>query len=321
VDRRERVIRAIAFEYPDRAPLWLFNRDQEQGDVLWYDFRVSEGEVRSGYHGGTRSEWGYEWRTQDDGTMGQPVQPVIPTWDALDRYTFPTVNADKRLARFEEFKRRSEGYYRLPLMIITGFTTYTFLRGFENAMLDFVAEPERAGRLLDRIFEFEKELMTLAAEIGMDGFHFGDDWGSQDGLIISPELWRKIFKPRYRDQFEHAHSLGLHVWFHTCGNVLPILPDFREIGVDVMNIAQPNVVDIPAVSRHLRGKQCFMVPVSYQTVSISGTPDEIEAEARRLHDLLAADSGGFIGYLEEYSCMGMSEENYRACIDAFRKLG
>ena len=64
-----------------------------------------------------------------------------------------------------------------------------------------------------------------------------------------------------------------------------------------------------------------MMPISYQTVSIRGTPEEIYAEARRLYDLLAAPSGGFIGYVEEYSVMGMSAENYRACAEAFHRLG
>ena len=63
-----------------------------------------------------------------------------------------------------------------------------------------------------------------------------------------------------------------------------------------------------------------MVPISYQTVSIQGTPAEIFAEAKRLYDSLGAPTGGFIGYVEEYSVMGMSPENYRACGEAFRAL-
>jgi hypothetical protein len=98
------------------------------------------------------------------------------------------------------------------------------------------------------------------------------------------------------------------------------MPDFHEIGVDVLNISQPNVNDVVEVGRRLRGRQCFMVPISYQTVSIRGTPQDIYAEARRLHDLLAAAGGGFIGYVEEYGVMGMSAENYRACGEAFRRL-
>jgi uroporphyrinogen decarboxylase len=320
MNRWERVLRAIHFACPDRVPLWLFNQDQELGDILWYDFRINEGRGRSGYYGGTKSEWGYTWRTLDDGTMGHPTGAVLPTWDHLERYEFPTLNPDRRLANMAEFQRRSEGYYRLVCTIITGFTTYTFLRGFENAMIDFALEPERAGELLDRIFSFEKELMTLAAECGMDGYHFGDDWGTQSGLIISPDMWRRLFKPRYREQFQHAHALGPHVWFHSCGNVGGILEDLHEIGVDVMNPAQPNVVDIRSVSAQLRGRQCFLMPVSYQTVSISGTPEEIHDEARRLHRWLGTDRGGFIGYVEEYGCMGMSQENYQACIAAFQAL-
>jgi len=62
------------------------------------------------------------------------------------------------------------------------------------------------------------------------------------------------------------------------------------------------------------------MPISYQTVSISGTPEEIYAEAKRLYDLLGTEQGGFIGYVEEYGCMGMSAQNYRACAEAFRRL-
>jgi hypothetical protein len=60
--------------------------------------------------------------------------------------------------------------------------------------------------------------------------------------------------------------------------------------------------------------------VSYQTTSISGRPEEIEREARRAYDLLGTDHGGFIGYIEEYGCVGMPEENYQACVRAFQSL-
>ena len=98
------------------------------------------------------------------------------------------------------------------------------------------------------------------------------------------------------------------------------MEDFHEIGVDVLNVAQPNVNDMAEVGRRFRGRQCFLVPISYQTVSIRGTPEEIYAEARRLYDCLAVPQGGFIGYVEEYAVMGMSEGNYRACGEAFRGL-
>jgi uroporphyrinogen-III decarboxylase len=208
----------------------------------------------------------------------------------------------------------------LASLDLSGFTVYMLLRGFENSMTDFLTEPERAARLLDTIFGWECDAIRMVARNGFDGIHFADDWGTQTGLMIAPELWRKLFKPRYRRQFDLAHELGLEVWFHCCGNLTELAGDFHEIGTDVLNIAQPNVVDVNSVSARLQGKQCFLIPMSYQTVSISGTVAEIYAEAERLFDLLGTPAGGFIGYVEEYGCMGMSAENYRACAEAFRRL-
>ena len=98
------------------------------------------------------------------------------------------------------------------------------------------------------------------------------------------------------------------------------MPDLHEIGCDVLNMAQPNVIDIAEVGRRLRGRQCFMEPVSYQTLSITGTPEQIRAEAKRLYGALGTPQGGFIGYVEEYGCMGMSDQNYQACASAFEAL-
>ena len=309
--RKETVARAISFAGPDRVPIWFFNKDHERGDVMRHMLCLYDG---------LASEWGYTWHKMDDGTMGQPAGAVLPTWDDLGDYAFPRLRSDERLAGVDEFRVGAGDRYLLGGLGISGFTTYTFLRGFDNAMMDFVLERDRAEELLDRIFDFECELMTLAAEAGLDGIHFEDDWGTQDDVIVSPEMWRDLFKPRYKRQFDHAHSLGLTVWFHCCGNILKIVPDFHQIGCDVLNVSQPNTVDLEAVGRELRGRQCFMVPISYQTVSITGTPDDIQKEAQRLCNALATAEGGFIGYVEEYGCMGMTEENYEACAHAFEAL-
>jgi hypothetical protein len=267
-----------------------------------------------------RSEWGYVWENLGDGTLGQPKKPVIPTWDHLDAFEVPTAEGPGRFDGVDDFLRRTADRYRTAEMGITGFNTYAFLRGFQNALLDFMLERDLACTLLDRIFDFESEVIHLVAEHGFDGVHFADDWGTQKALIVSPALWRELFKPRYRRQFEVVHELGMHVWFHCCGNITDILQDFHEIGVDVMNVSQPNAVDLERVAKALRGRQCFMVPVSYQTVSISGTPEAIEEEAKRLYRALGTPEGGFIGYVEEYGVMGMPEVNYRACARAFENL-
>lgn len=84
-----------------------------------------------------------------------------------------------------------------------------------------------------------------------------------------------------------------------------------------MNISQPNLFDIEALGKEFGGKVCFICPVSYQTTSISGTREEIFRDVQVLKDNLGCFGGGLVGYVEEYSSMGMSAANYQACKDAF----
>lgn len=316
VCRAELVRQAIHFGSPERVPIWFVNCDQTEGDAIVYHLSLDKpGEENRG-----TNEWGYRLERLEDGTMGHPTRIALADWQTAARLQPPPLREAERLAGAAAFFQWCEDRYRLASLDLSGFTVYMLLRGFENAMTDFLVEPQRSGRLLDLIFDWECDLIRLVARAGFHGIHFADDWGTQTGLMISPALWRRLFRPRYQRQFELAHDLGLEVWFHCCGNLTELAEDFHQIGCDVLNISQPNVVDVQAVSSRLRGKQCFLIPISYQTVSISGTPQEIYAEAERLYRLLGVPAGGFIGYVEQYSSMGMPPENYRACAEAFRRL-
>jgi uroporphyrinogen decarboxylase len=312
--KKERVYSAIEFKNPDKIPIWAFNKDEDKGDIISYKLFPGNGDDNR------KSDWGYTFENLGNGTMGQPKKPVIPDWDMLNFYDFPDPDSILRFQGIDEFKNSSKKHFLIAEMGISGFNTYMFLRGFVNAMIDFKLKEIKAINLLDKIFEIEKKVIKKASVYGFDAIHFADDWGTQKDLIISPELWIEIFKPIYQEHFKYVHNLGMKVFFHSCGNITSIIPEMHNIGVDVINISQPNVVNINKVSDSLRGKQCFMVPISYQTISIIGKPSNICAEASRLFDKLGTKKGGFIGYIEEYSVMGMSEENYLACWDAFNRL-
>lgn len=321
IPRHERVRRAIEFRRPDRVPIVFWNRDQTEGDVMLYHLALgAPGEGSVNAWDWSLNEWGYRLVKSGDGTMGYPVEPLYRELPSAEEINVPALRETERMSAVPAFLQTCSDRYRLASFDLSGFTVYTLLRGFENAMQDFLLEPKGFATLMERIVEFECELMRMAARHGFHGIHFADDWGAQTGMVISPALWRELFKPRYARQFTVAHELGLHTWYHCCGEFLSIMEDFREIGADVLNISQPNVNDIAEIGRRLRGRQCFMMPISYQTVSITGTPEEIYAEAQRLYRLLAVPEGGFIGYVEEYGVMGMSEKNYQACGEAFRRL-
>jgi uroporphyrinogen decarboxylase len=322
ISRKELVDQAIHFGSPQRVPIVFWNRDQAEGDLMLYHLALgAPGDGSPNTWNWSENEWGYRLESLGDGTMGHPVAPFYAEMPPPGAIRVPGLRAQERMSALPAFLETCGDRYRLASFDLSGFTVYTLLRGFENAMQDFILDPEGFAALMDRIIAFECDLMRLAARHGFHGIHFADDWGTQSGLMISPGLWRRLFKPRYARQFACARELGLDTWFHCCGNFDLILDDFHEIGADVINISQPNVVDVAAVGHRLRGRQCFMLPISYQTVSIRGTPAEIHAEARRLYELLAAPQGGFIGYVEEYGVMGMPAANYRACAEAFRRLG
>lgn len=322
VSRQKLVEQAIGFGWPERVPRVFWNRDPEQGDVMLYHLALgAPGDGTPNAWNWSENEWGYRLESLGDGTMGHPRAPFYSELPDPGAIRVPVLREAERMSALPAFLQTCDDRYRLASLDLSGFTVYTLLRGFENAMQDFLLNPEGFAALMDRIVDFECDLMRMAARHGFHGIHFADDWGTQSGMMISPALWRKLFKPRYARQFALAHELGLHTWYHCCGNFDLIMDDFHEIGADVINISQPNVVDVAAVGGRLRGRQCFMMPISYQTTSLRGTPEEIHAEARRLYELLGAPSGGFIGYVEEYGVMGMSAENYRACGEAFRRLG
>lgn len=310
--KKERVYFAIEFNNPDRIPIWAINRDQQKGDIIGYDPFSDYQEINK------KSFWGYEFENLGDGTMGQPKKIVI---ENLNNYNLPDPNSILNFQKINEFiKKFKEEYFLIFNMGITGFNTYMFLRGFINAMIDLKLKEKKSLILLDKIFKIEKIIIKKASQFGFDAVYFCDDWGTQKDLIISPELWIEIFKPRYQEHFKYIHDLGLKIFIHSCGNITSIIPELHDIGVDVINISQPNVVDIDKVSNLLRGKQCFLIPVSYQTISISGKPHDIYLEANRLFKKLGTNNGGFIGYIEEYSVLNMSEENYKAVWESFRRL-
>jgi uroporphyrinogen decarboxylase len=312
---KELVKKAIRFQGPERIPL-----------SYPYDWNVSDivnVEVVRSFAGPNKSqsEWGYEWQhLENDLQMGQPKEPVLKTWKDLDRYQPPDPHDP---TRFEPMKHTraeigDDKYYKANF-VLSGFTVMAFLRGFSETLEDMYLERENIERLADIVFGFEEEVIKLLKPQGFDAVGFADDWGTQESLFISPKLWREIFKPRYKRQIELAHECGLDLYFHCCGKIYDIIPDFIEIGLDVLNPGQPNINDIERMGENFSGKMCFGCPISYQTTGISGTKEEIFREAKRLADCLGNRGGGLIGHVPtDIVGLGADPKNVEYIVEAFR---
>lgn len=313
---KQAVSDAIHFRGPAWLPLFYKNKDRDKSDILMLNYGTAA-DFTPSVPG--EDEWGVIWEDLNNGTMGQPVfSPLAGDTSLLDRYRFLDPDAPGRFDEVRRVARTHGDKYLIGDLHLSGFAVLTGLRGFSTALEDLYLEPDYFRRLLHRIMEVENGLIRGFMKAGMDGIAFFDDWGSQLGMLISPIQWREFFAPVYRQQFDLIHSLGGDVYFHSCGDVRDILPDLIDLGADVLNLNQPDIFPMEWLSANYKGHTCFNCPVDHQTVAVYGNDAEIHAYVDALVAQLATTTGGYLGYIEEYSCVGVSDENYDSISRAFQ---
>jgi uroporphyrinogen decarboxylase len=174
------------------------------------------------------------------------------------------------------------------------------VRGMENGLMDLVAEPEFAEAFFDRLCDTICTAQTLfLQEVGdLIDVHFAaDDLAGQSGPLISPELWRRMVKPR---QARIMATIKAHtrapVFYHTCGAATAFLDDLAEIGVDILNPVQVSAAGMGTAQLKKRfGKRLSFWGGGCDTQNVLpyGTPAEVREEVRqRIRDL--APGGGFV---------------------------
>ena len=316
MNSKEIALQAMARGYPARVPISYCNRDFQSSDTITFAYGKAADfvETEPGL-----TEWGYVWK-KIDATMGQPVKEPLADWQQISAYRPPDPWAPGRLDAVAAQAAQYLGKFFLIDMGITGSNVAMFLRGFENFIMDLTLERDRAEQVLDIVFGFENGLIQRLAGGPVDGLRFCDDWGMQRGLIISPRVWREAFFPRYKAQFDLVHRAGMKVWFHTCGNVFEIIGDLIEAGADVLELLQPDVMGVERLADAFGGKVCFACSIDHQRRAISGSHDEIFRYARLLQEQLGGANGAFIGFIEDYSCLGMDEEHFQWIRQAFHGL-
>lgn len=204
--------------------------------------------------------------------------------------------------RFDDAERyiqqfRDE-YFVIGDLELTMFEMSWHMVGLQKFMMDMATGEEYVEVLLDRVKEFSIGVGKRLAELGVDGIWFGDDFGAQNGMMISPKMWRKIFKPRYAELFQEfkAANPNLLIMYHSDGAVAPILPDLIEIGLDVFNPVQPNVPghDPQELKDKFGDRLSFWGAIDQQRLLPEGTPAEIEADVAEKIRILGAGGGYMI---------------------------
>jgi uroporphyrinogen decarboxylase len=237
--------------------------------------------------------FGVIWQESFPGEIGMVREPILKE-PSLSGYEFPPARVPGLFDRMaEQVAANSDRYLSWGI----GFSLYErawSLRGIESFLLDMMENPSFADELLDRICEFNLDLIEFAAgRFAIDCVRFGDDWGAQQGLIMGPQLWRRFIKPRFARMVEKAHSYGKATFLHSDGDVQEVIPDLIEIGLDILNPIQPDVMDVYEIKREYGRDIAFHGGVSVQHFLPDGTAEQVRAGVRRLLRELGA-GGGFI---------------------------
>lgn len=171
------------------------------------------------------------------------------------------------------------------------FLRLTYLRGFEESMIDFAEEPAELAKLIDIVYQYNLgEIDTVLAKGAPDIMYFGDDLGTQTALPISPEKWRKYLKPCFSGMYQRCHAAGSAVYMHTDGHIIPIIRDLIKCGVNVVN-PQVRANGLANLRRECYGNVCVNLDLDRQMFPFC-TPAEIEAHIQESVETLGSKAGG-----------------------------
>jgi len=238
--------------------------------------------------------WGCHWIYPLEALDGQCIRHPVEFWSDLATYQPP--NPDD----FTDWKQAKENVENTKSNggVAHGGTDHgfiylrlTYLRGFNNFLLDVGEERPELDELIGIVEGYWLEVVKRWVEIGVDAIGFGDDLGLQHSLPMSPESWRRYIKPSYQRIFSYCRSNGVHISLHTDGYIVDIIPDLIECGVSVLN-PQDFVNGLDNISRLAKGKVVIRLDIDRQKMTVFGTPEELDEHILNCIRTLGSPKGG-----------------------------
>lgn len=183
------------------------------------------------------------------------------------------------------FAPEDDGRYRMVWFQNGPWQKATDYRGMTNALMDLYLEPEGMKHIARRVTDFFKAAIARGVrETRLDAIMFGDDLGMQKGAFMSNDMFREFLFPYYKEICDCAHSHGLHVWFHSCGDCFDLIPQLIEAGVDVLHPIQKYALDERKVVDTYKDDLSFWAGMDLQQVLPFGTPEDVVAEVHHMID-------------------------------------
>jgi uroporphyrinogen decarboxylase len=278
--------------------------------------------------------WGSGQKEIEPGEWFPGVHPLpdATTIDELEAYPgWPDMSDPSRVAHVKEEAARlaEQNQYAIlatPWLLFPLERAFA-MQGMDKFLLNLAIYPDFATALLEKTASLCKELMDpFLAELGenVDIIKIGDDLGTQESLLMSPAMYREILKPIHADYInyikERTHA---KVMFHTDGDVLPLIPDFIEMGIDILNPIQTSagkMADLAHLKREFGKEIIFCGGIDTHRVLPSGSIAEVREEVKRVIELLGKDGGYMVASV--HTIMNdVPPENVLAMVDAVEEFG
>jgi uroporphyrinogen decarboxylase len=319
---RDRVFAALDFLRPDKIPLevcaaagGLFEHGQKLLDLTkacGHDFGSLDGlslpnpppptdyDADGRYHAIRTDEWGTTWEYRIFGIWGHPKAWPLNDWSRLATYKAPAFplseGPDAEQARRDAARHKEQWFYSHGAASLM--ERMTSLRRFEDVLMDIQQDSPEIDRLMDLLVDHAAGWVRRALAVDADAVAFGDDYGTQEALLFSPATWRRFFRPRYERLFEPIRRAGKRIFFHSCGQVSAIFPDFHDLGVAAIWPQLP-LWDLKDLAKRCRdlGLAVQLHP-DRGALMQRGSPGEVrDYVLRMLDDFRTADGGSWL-YIE-----------------------
>ena len=352
---RDRVLMALNMEEPDRCPMQI-SFTPEFANRLKAEMKINNSGEHNPHGGGNTydleriidedilitsvgwansyyldskpytDEWGIGWETcQYETPFGKGYYTDVtrnPLADdaAIASYIPPDpLRPELYFDAENTIKNHKDEYYIIGATVTTIFETAWALRGLKQSLMDFLINPELTNAIFDIPFNYHLTAAKKLVEIGVDMIWLGDDVGSKNGMMIDPEIWRLYLKPRMAQFISELKVINpnVKVAYHSDGNIMDIIPELIEIGLDVLNPIQPASMDPAELKKKFGDKLCFWGSIDEQYTLPFGTATDVKNEVmKRL--MTIGKGGGFIIGPTHSIQLDTPMENYHAMVDTIR---
>jgi len=334
----ERVHAALRLEQPDRVPVVEFLVDERIARAIMpdmldiYDFmdRIGLDAVGCGARfdkvgenpdGTYVDEWGVTYLSGGTEIVAHPLRGPIETIEDARSYRPPNPDAPHRLGKLPEIVARYKGKRAICFHHRAAFMWSAYLMGLDNLLASFLAEPDIAVMVMDKVLEANMRIVRNAIRAGAEIIVLGDDYAHNLGTFTSPAVFEEFILPRLAKMVQMIKNEGAFCIKHSDGNIYSVLETIVSTGCDGINPIEPAAgMDLATVKRMVGDRACLVGNIDCGHLLPHGTPQKVEAAViQAIED--AGHGGGYILSSSNSIHSSVNPANFVAMIEAAHRHG